>query len=607
MCDLESDLRVLTQLQPSDLLMHTSFLSDSTDFPLSQCRFDANVQPEIDFSSTQLQSSCSSTNVILNYMNTELASLPRDSFVSNLVDKCKLLNYDIESIRYELFDIAKRRSDFPYTYASLKKRLIPRKASGESVESKLGNDCYLLCLATSGEFHDDIKTVLNIRSHCMSSRKQSVFDDENTSDFFVANLSLKDSLVRMERDLNSLKGDHKQEIDYLTKTVTILTKENKQLLDINTKNQDRFRNFQNQLTSIRNTSEESTRLLSEFKSTSDERLTKCSSNTENINNMKEYASNLEKKIDDGLKELLKVKGDVGKVKKDVAIISKDFKELQITAKSESVRINQLSDTRVLGVQSLKAKTDLLNDKLKEINDSISTTQENSASFSRSITDIRKRLSKTEKDIGSLDKSRKSYADILKAESSISPEKCDNQLELQKSSHDTALAIHTMDADISFCNGSNPPDISKKSHQHRESTHTEELPVSSNIESKRQIPVYFPRSTCHPTTSDCFNGFVKKGSRRVKRFYIGGIDKRSTEASMREFLSVKNICVTHLRYFNKHDRRTASAQLNIDAEDEHSIRDRSFWPPGVFMKNWLPWSVFLSEKGVQQDSPTQSCH
>jgi hypothetical protein len=55
-----------------------------------------------------------------------------------------------------------------------------------------------------------------------------------------------------------------------------------------------------------------------------------------------------------------------------------------------------------------------------------------------------------------------------------------------------------------------------------------------------------------------------------------------------------------------NHRTASAQLNIDAEDEHSIRDRSFWPPGVFMKDWLPWSVFLSEKGVQQDSSTQSC-
>jgi hypothetical protein len=211
---------------------------------------------------------------------------------------------------------------------------------------------------------------------------------------------------------------------------------------------------------------------------------------------------------------------------------------------------------------------------------------------------------------SLDKSLKSYADILKAESSRSRKECDNQLELQKSSNDTALASHKMDANISFsdvCNGSNPSDNSHQSHQQRESTHTEELPISSNIESKRQIPVYFPRSTCHPTTSDCFSGFVTKGSRRVKRFYIGGIDKRSTEASMRALLSVKNIRVTHLRYFSKHDRRTASAQLNIDAEDEHSIRDRSFWPPGVFMKDWLPWSVFLSEKGVQQDSSTQSCH
>ena len=125
------------------------------------------------------------------------------------------------------------------------------------------------------------------------------------------------------------------------------------------------------------------------------------------------------------------------------------------------------------------------------------------------------------------------------------------------------------------------------------------------ESDQSIPVHFPRSTCRPTQSSIFSGFVKNSIRKVKRFYIGGINKSSTETGMRTYLSQNGIRVTHLRYFDKQMRRTASAQVNIDAQDECKIRDPSFWPPGVFMKDWLPWSVFRSEKDITQDQHTKS--
>ncbi|CAG2228798.1 PTPRS [Mytilus edulis] len=41
------------------------------------------------------------------------------------------------------------------------------------------------------------------------------------------------------------------------------------------------------------------------------------------------------------------------------------------------------------------------------------------------------------------------------------------------------------------------------------------------------------------------------------------------------------------------RGTASAQVNVDAQDECKIRDPYFWPPGVFMKDWFPWALFES--------------
>ena len=66
------------------------------------------------------------------------------------MDKYKELHCDLENIRYTLLDFVKRQPNFPFVNATLKKRLCPRKPSGESTEDKLGNDCYVLYLATLG-------------------------------------------------------------------------------------------------------------------------------------------------------------------------------------------------------------------------------------------------------------------------------------------------------------------------------------------------------------------------------------------------------------------------------------------------------------------------
>jgi hypothetical protein len=45
-------------------------------------------------------------------------------------------------------------------FKTLKKRLCPRKPNGESIENKVGNDCYVLYLATLGDFCEDLKITL---------------------------------------------------------------------------------------------------------------------------------------------------------------------------------------------------------------------------------------------------------------------------------------------------------------------------------------------------------------------------------------------------------------------------------------------------------------
>ncbi|CAC5375854.1 unnamed protein product [Mytilus coruscus] len=66
-----------------------------------------------------------------------------------------------------------------------------------------------------------------------------------------------------------------------------------------------------------------------------------------------------------------------------------------------------------------------------------------------------------------------------------------------------------------------------------STLPKKIVESTNIQANdtKSISVHFPRSVCNPKTSE-FRGFTRK-SRRVSRFYIGGIDKYcSSEDAMR---------------------------------------------------------------------------
>ena len=70
---------------------------------------------------------------------------------------------------------------------------------------------------------------------------------------------------------------------------------------------------------------------------------------------------------------------------------------------------------------------------------------------------------------------------------------------------------------------------------------------------------------------------------------------------REFLKEKEIGYTYLRFFNRENKRWASAQLNILAEDEYITSVEGFWPEGVFVKTWLPWEVFVNKKREESDS------
>jgi hypothetical protein len=162
----------LTELQPSDLLVHLNNQYDPFLVALSSQvstteHFDPNPSHGI-------------IEQVIQYIQNDIAALPRESFVSKLVDKCKELHCDLYNIRYTtLLDFAKRQPNFPFVNATLKKRLCPRKPSGKSIENKLGNDCYVLYLATLGEFCENLKITLSVRYTPQTNRKISNVEEKH--------------------------------------------------------------------------------------------------------------------------------------------------------------------------------------------------------------------------------------------------------------------------------------------------------------------------------------------------------------------------------------------------------------------------------------------
>lgn len=614
----------LTELRPSDLLVHSSFIDsqfDPFDDLLSSQR-QTNITIDVPSNTSNISNDTSITESIIKFIQEELLSLPKDSFVSKLIDKCQNAHCEIDDIRYALLEIAKCQHNFPYLNATLKKRLCPRKPNGESVENKLGSDCYALYLASLGEYTEDLRLTLNTRSHTQSARKMSTADENNQthSSEFSQNLCLKETLVRIEREINTLKGDYTQEIEYLNKTVSVLVRENKQLVNANQKNNDRLRNFQNQISSLRENNENLAKTVNNMSVVTHEAEMTCKSNKLAI---EKSSGTFRNKLDEYENSIQQLTTDVNKIKNDFKTVKLDVNELRSSVKSESCRINQLSDTRAQGVVSLKTKTNIMSDKLKEFDDELKKVNIDCCSHAKSISDLRKRIINTEKDVKVLDKSTKSYADILKSKSEqvkASAEALDNcnviESDLSQSKEPiqrNSINEHSnslVDSHTKHVRSSDVTNLSVLVKDiHAQSNIVNPAPSTSienkikntnnNITGNEQntnIQVHFPTSMCNPTTVDNFRGFVKKTRHRVSRFYVGGIDKHnSCEESMREYLAARGVNVTHLRYFDKQNRRTASAQLNIDAQCETLIRDPSFWPEGIFLKEWLPWSVFLSTK------------
>ena len=238
------------------------------------------------------------------------------------------------------------------------------------------------------------------------------------------------------------------------------------------------------------------------------------------------------------------KTEVNKLKSDIKMLNTSVSDLSKSLNIESIRINQLNDSRVQGVVSLKAKTNIINDKVKDFDNELNTMKNNVNTYSKAISDLRSRITHTEKELKAMDKTKCSYASALKT----NQEHCSTQTKsyetfnseslslliddttkgvIQNSATTTATITQVSDSHkhlSTTVNSScqNSPSVSCQPHHatrtvrtiDHERYHDNELKSGREIadknkqscDSKTRISIHFPSSMCNPLATDMFSGY-----------------------------------------------------------------------------------------------------
>ena len=554
-----------------------------------------------DFQSTTVDINPNPSDIILQRVEDECNGLPRDTFISNLIKLCNNDTESLEQLRLQYFIITKKKMDFPFPSAVLKKRIHPKTKTGEPLINKLGRDCFLLRLASKGEYSDDLKDVFNLKS---SARNNSCVDSEvvTSTPHTCSDYSVLETLIKIESSMLEMKVNYEKEQSVLNDKIDNLYKTNEKL-DYNfNKQKERLNNVQTQLNSTRNANTKLNETITSLEKQIKELLTHQSELKRGHieqKNMKRTTDSTFNEIKESVKHNANL---IEKCKKKSDSTSLLAYDLKMRLDSEASRITNITDSRATGICSLKTRVQVIGECVKDMESTVEEIPSKVKSCLASITEIRKRVNAIEKNCNQINTpATKSYAmaisEVPRKENTVLSGEPPPQL-VKSTQSSLSNPNFIFDNPTSIIAPTKNIETVTNHTDHYIKNISETNTFNETSDTRTTIPAYFPRSMCNPTSID-FKGVVKK-TRRISRFYIGGIDKScSSEESMRKFLLDRNIHVTFLRYFYRPSRGTAAAQLNVNMDDEHLLKQPNFWPEGIFMKPWLPWEQFINEHSIEQ--------
>ncbi|CAG2226563.1 unnamed protein product [Mytilus edulis] len=109
------------------------------------------------------------------------------------------------------------------------------------------------------------------------------------------------------------------------------------------------------------------------------------------------------------------------------------------------------------------------------------------------------------------------------------------------------------------------------------------PNTENNDITYKIPVRLEGVTSNVETTN-ENFFTDVTKNRTSRYYLSGIDSKSTQGGILSYLETKDVHVTYLRLFStRNNDRRISAKLNIAENCAEIVETENFWPKGVYCR------------------------
>ena len=548
---------------------------------------------------------------------------PRAIFVEKVLELTRSDITDLETMKILLFKSAKARDDFPCKEGYLKRRLETRNRAGIPLEKKLAKDCFVMYRASEGEYDHDLYDVVGIARG--KKKTTAIPDSEQSSEEKRSHetiLLLNETVAKLARDMHLLKESYdcdrkemRNDIKSIGEELNNVKQENekmKRALEKKSKHKgendsfnklsDRVKKAENEIERLKGSSalnkseHDATALkINNLRIEISNQVTEVAISSERLENRHRY-------VEGRLVELRTQINEIGHKIGDCETIAKRFDNDQSN-----------------GVASLKSGVKVMKQTIQSLENDVQSIKDSNTSCGTIVNNVTRDMSVIRDD-------------VKKLKNSVAQEKKPAQIEGQripvtntraspakingndKQPTAESMTQKTMLRDIPRDRGQSiekRPNNEKRTESPTSHDRQHNSAITENVAERtehangRRIPVVVStnfrvddRATIagnNDVQARNFRGVKPKRKSNAVRYYVGGINKRSTEKDMRDFLLHEQIRVTFLRFFCRDYRRSASAQLNIHPDDEEQVLADDFWPAGIFIKPWLPWAVFSENK------------
>ncbi|XP_069128779.1 uncharacterized protein [Argopecten irradians] len=524
---------------------------------------------------------------------------------------------DIEMLRDALFAKARTRDDFPYKEGYLRKRKETRTPNAPSLQANLSRDCFVLIRACDGEFVEDLSEVVPTKQRRDQSLSASIRNRDTNGTVGIG--VLQESLAVLKREIHLIKSTYEQKIEALSLKLEGLLKEKESAKTRALKYKEDLKLLQSDVTDCKTVCETLQKSVTELELKQNEDRTEINSVKTDNKKIRKEGSTTIKYIED---EQQKTNREIEHIKKHVTKVKVDVKEMTEATTDIKNIAKRFDNDQLNGVERVKKTMKLMSDRMtnctKCYESDLSETRDSIKSCSVSVVGLKKQIDKLKKDIQKKNERNVTRQDTLPprdkltdiiTEPTVKTSNRFDVLSVEKlgsftesvpiQEHSTYSQKPGTDRNTDESHPANDTHRTAWSDTVRSKPQKKKRPTgtdsSNDAETTQQsIKVHFPSSVCNPMAKR-FVGFQQHHRKKIRRFYVHGINRQiSSEAAMRCYLEEANVRVTLLRYFEKQWKNTASAQLNVVAEDANIICDESFWPEGIGMREWQPREVFLNE-------------